>query len=150
MKVALASDHRGYKLKEFIKKYLLDKGVDITDFGTYSEERVDYPDYVIPCAESVARGENDIGIVVCSTGQGSAISANKVKGIRAALCPNPTFARLAREHNDANILALPADFISYEDAITTLEVFINTGFLGGRHERRIRKIQEYESKEVFR
>jgi len=116
------------------------------DFGTNSEESTDYPDYIIPCAESVAKGEADFGIVICSTGQGSSIAANKVKGVRSALCFTPTFARLARQHNDANVLALPADFISLQDAITTVEVFLNTPFEGGRHERRVNKIIEYENR----
>ncbi len=146
MKISIASDHRGYRLKEHLKSYLREKGYEVVDFGTNSGESTDYPDYIIPCAESVARGESRFGIVICSTGQGSSIAANKVPGIRSALCINPTFARLARQHNDANVLALPADFISLQDAITTVEVFLNTPFEGGRHARRVNKIVEYENR----
>ncbi len=133
-------------MKEHLKSYLREKGYEVVDFGTNSGESTDYPDYIIPCAESVARGESRFGIVICSTGQGSSIAANKVPGIRSALCINPTFARLARQHNDANVLALPADFISLQDAITTVEVFLNTPFEGGRHARRVNKIVEYENR----
>ncbi len=146
MKISIASDHRGYRLKEHLKSYLREKGYEVVDFGTDSEESTDYPDYIIPCARSVADGEADFGIVICSTGQGSSIAANKVKGVRSALCITPTFARLARQHNDANVLALPADFISLQDAITTVEVFLNTPFEGGRHARRVNKILQYENR----
>ncbi len=146
MKISIASDHRGYRLKEHLKSYLREKGYEVVDFGTDSEESTDYPDYIIPCAESVAKGESRFGIVICSTGQGSSIAANKVRGVRSALCPTPTFARLARQHNDANVLALPADFITLQDAITTVEVFLSTPFEGGRHARRVNKIVEYENR----
>ncbi len=148
MKIAIASDHRGFHLKEKLKEYLTERGIEIIDFGTDSPESTDYPDHIIPAAEAVARGEVDYGIVICSTGQGSSIAANKVHGIRSALCINPTFARLARQHNDANVLALPADFISIQDAITTVEVFIRTPFEGGRHARRVNKITDYEKRRV--
>lgn len=147
MKVAIGSDHRGYKLKEIIKNYLKEINVDFEDFGVFSEDSADYPDVSIKVAESVSKGLYNYGILICSTGQGTSITANKVKNIRSALCINPTFARLAREHNDANIISLPADFINIEDAKTTVLVFLNTKFLGGRHERRVNKIKMYEGGE---
>lgn len=144
MKVAIGSDHRGYRLKEEIKEYLNEIKIEFEDFGTFSEESYDYPDVSFKLAESISMGLYDFGILICSTGQGTSISANKVKNIRSALCFNPTFARLAREHNDANIITLPADFINIEDAKTTIFVFLNAKFLGGRHERRVNKIKLYE------
>jgi ribose 5-phosphate isomerase B len=148
MKIAFGCDHRGYQLKNELINYIreLSEFYDIQydDFGVFSEKPVDYPDYIISVCESVSRGEFDYGVVICLTGQGSSIVANKVKGIRAALCLSPTFARLAREHNDANILALAGGFTSFEEAKTILLVFLNTKFLGGRHRRRINKILDYE------
>jgi len=146
MKVAIGSDHRGYKLKEIIKNYLREINIEFEDFGVFSEESSDYPDVSFKVAEKVSNNEYDFGILICSTGQGTNISANKVKNIRSALCFNPTFARLSREHNNANIISLPADFISSEDAKTAVFVFLNAKFLGGRHERRINKIKNYEEK----
>ncbi len=147
MKVAIGADHRGYKLKEIIKNYLNEIGIEYNDFGTFSEESSDYPDIAIKVAESVSKSLYNYGILICLTGQGTNIIANKVKNIRSALCINPTFARLAREHNDANIITLPADFINPEDAKTIVLVFLNTKFLGGRHERRVNKIKAYEGGE---
>ncbi len=147
MKIAIGSDHRGYKLKEIIKNYLNEIGIEYNDFGTFSEESSDYSDIAIKVAESVSKGLYNYGILVCLTGQGTNITANKVKNIRSALCVSPTFARLAREHNDANVITLPADFINPEDAKTTVLVFLNTKFLGGRHERRVNKIKAYEGGE---
>ncbi len=147
MKVAIGCDHRGYKLKEILKNYLEEIKVEYEDFGVFSEEQSDYPDISIKVSESVSRGFYDYGILICSTGQGTNITANKVKNIRSALCVNPTFARLAREHNNANILSLPADFINIEDAKTTVLVFLNSKFFGGRHERRVNKIKAYEGGE---
>ncbi len=144
MKIAIGSDHRGYKLKEILKNYLEEINVEYEDFGVFSEESYDYPDISIKVGESVSKGLFDFGILICSTGQGTNITANKVKGVRSALCFNPTFARLSREHNDANVLSLPADFIEYEDAKTTVFVFLNAKFLKGRHERRVNKIKAYE------
>jgi ribose 5-phosphate isomerase B len=144
MKIAIGSDHRGYKLKEIIKNYLKEINVEYEDFGAFSEEPYDYPDVSIKVGEGVSKGLFDFGILICSTGQGTNITANKVKGIRSALCFNPTFARLSREHNDANVLSLPADFINYEDAKTIVFVFLSAKFLKGRHERRVNKIKAYE------
>jgi ribose 5-phosphate isomerase B len=144
MKIAIGSDHRGYKLKEIIKSYLKEINVEYQDFGAFSEEPSDYPNVSIKVGEGVSKGLFDFGILICSTGQGTNITANKVKGIRSALCFNPTFARLSREHNDANVLSLPADFINYEDAKTIVFVFLSAKFLKGRHERRVNKIKAYE------
>jgi ribose 5-phosphate isomerase B len=144
MKIAIGSDHRGYKLKEIIKNYLKEINVEYEDLGAFSEEPSDYPDVSIKVGEGVSKGLFDFGILICSTGQGTNITANKVKGIRSALCFNPTFARLSREHNDANVLSLPADFINYEDAKTIVFVFLSAKFLKGRHERRVNKIKAYE------
>jgi ribose 5-phosphate isomerase B len=144
MKIAIGSDHRGYKLKEIIKNYLKEINVEYEDFGAFSEEPSDYPDVSIKVGEGVSKGLFDFGILICSTGQGTNITANKVKGIRSALCFNPTFARLSREHNDANVLSLPADFINCEDAKTIVFVFLSAKFLKGRHERRVNKIKAYE------
>ena len=144
MKIAIGADHRGYKLKEQLKEYMEDKGIEFVDFGTYSEESVDYPDYAIPVAEAVAKGECDFGVLICYTGIGMSIAANKVKGIRAAHVVAPVYAKMTRQHNDANVLCLPGGFITKEAAIECLELFINTEFEGGRHKRRVEKIVKYE------
>ncbi len=138
--VALCSDHAGYALKSAIISYLTDKGVDCKDFGTYSEESCDYPDFAHPCAESVESGECYPGIAICGSGNGIGITLNKHQGIRAALCWDVDLARLAREHNDANILVMPARFISEEKAREIVDVFLSTAFAGGRHLRRVEKI----------
>lgn len=139
MKIAIGSDHRGYKLKEEIKRYLK---TPLKDFGCSSEESCDYPDYGFPVAKAVADGEYDRGILICNTGIGMCIVANKVKGIRAALCHTPDDAKKSREHNDANILVLPADV---QNPMEIIDVWLNTEFLGGRHKRRIDKIKMYEN-----
>lgn len=143
MKIALASDHAGFELKEKVKTYLRKKGFEITDFGTNSKESVDYPLFSFLVAERVAKKEFDFGILVCFTGNGMTIAANKVKGIRAALCLNTEMAKLARQHNDANILSLSAKFSS-ENFEEILESWLNSEFEGGRHKRRVDKIAEYE------
>ncbi len=146
MKIAIGSDHRGYKLKEQLKEYMKEKGIEFIDYGTDSEESVDYPDYAIKVAEAVAKKECDMGVLICYTGIGMSIAANKVKGIRAAHVVAPVYARMTRQHNDANVLCLPGGFISKEAAIESLELFISTEFEGGRHKRRVDKIVEYEKR----
>ncbi len=139
-KVALCSDHAGYELKSAIIEYLTGSGVAVDDFGTDSPESCDYPDFAHPCARAVESGEDYPGIAMCGTGNGIAMTLNKHQGIRAALCWNTDLARLAREHNNANVLVLPARFISKELALEIVDTFLHTPFEGGRHQRRIEKI----------
>ncbi|MBC8416589.1 MAG: ribose 5-phosphate isomerase B [Candidatus Cloacimonetes bacterium] len=145
MKIALASDHAGYELKEAIKEFLNEH--KLTDFGTHSIESMDYPDTGFKAAEAVARGECERGILICGSGLGMSIVANKVKGIRAALCNSVELARLSRKHNDANILVLQGRFISHSLAKEIIKVWFYTEFDGGRHQRRIDKISRYEKGE---
>lgn len=143
MKLALASDHAGFEFKEKLKEYL--SGHDIEDFGTDSEESMDYPDTGFPAAESVARGKCDRGILICGSGIGMSIVANKVKGIRASLCNQVEIAILTRKHNDSNVLVLPGRFLDYKMAIKIVDAWLNTEFEGGRHQRRIDKISAREN-----
>lgn len=138
--LALGSDHAGFELKEYIKKYLIDKEFDIIDFGTYSVDSVDYPDFAHPVASAINNGDFERGILICGSGNGVSIVANKYQSVRAALCWNSELAVLARQHNNANILSLPARFISNNEAIKTVDLFLNTPFEGGRHQTRIDKI----------
>jgi ribose 5-phosphate isomerase B len=140
-KIALGTDHAGYQLKEVIKAHLTLKGYDLLDCGTYSEEPVDYPDYVRPAALSVANGESDLGIVFGGSGNGEAMVANKVSGIRCGLCWNEASARLTKEHNNANVIALGGRMISEVDAIQIVDVWLQTEYQGGRHQKRIDKIE---------
>ncbi|NPV90713.1 MAG: ribose 5-phosphate isomerase B [Firmicutes bacterium] len=147
MKIALASDHAGYVLKEEVKRYLTEKNLDYQDFGTdCADIPVDYPDMALPVAEGVKNGEFDRGILLCGTGIGVAIAANKVPGIRAALCHDTFTARSCREHNDANLLVLGGRVVGPGLAIDIVDVWLKTGFAGGRHARRLAKIQEIERK----
>lgn len=139
-KVGIASDHAGFELKEKIKPWLKDKGFDCKDFGTFSPESCDYPDFAHPLALSVEKNEVDFGISLCGSGNGINMTVNKHQGIRSCLCWNKDIAKLARAHNDANICALPARFINLYEAKEILEVFINTPFDDGRHLIRINKI----------
>ncbi|MDD6018893.1 MAG: ribose 5-phosphate isomerase B [bacterium] len=138
--IALCSDHAGYATKQAVIAYLEQAGIAYKDFGTYSEESCDYPDFAHPCAEAVESGECYPGIGICGTGEGVCMTLNKHQGIRAALCWKPEIAALAREHNDANILVMPGRFISNDEALEITKVFLNTEFAGGRHQRRIEKI----------
>lgn len=140
IKPAICSDHAGYELKGIIEGYLLSKDIECDDFGTHSAESCDYADFAHPCAEAVESGKNYPGIAMCGSGNGINMTLNKHQGIRAALCWTPEFAELARKHNDANVLVLPARFIAPELALQIVDVFLNTEFEGGRHERRIAKI----------
>lgn len=143
-KIALGTDHAGYKLKEAIKNYLLKAGHEVSDFGTTSPEPVDYPDFVIPAAESVARGECARGVVFGGSGNGEAIAANKVAGVRCAVCWNIDSARLAKYHNNANVIALGGRMVTEELAVEIVKTWLETNFEGDRHERRLEKISEYE------
>lgn len=139
-KIALGSDHAGFVYKEKIKEYLVGKGFEVQDFGTLSTESVDFPDFAHPTAEAVENGAADSGILICGSGQGVNMTANKHQGVRSALCWNTDVARLSRQHNNANVIALPARFVAVEYAIEMIEVFLNTDFEGGRHEGRVNKI----------
>ena len=145
-KIALAADHRGFPLKETLKRTLKEKGYDSVDCGTVSEESCDYPDYMIAAAEKVQRGECAKAIGICHSGIGSAIVANKVRGVRAALCKTVEEARLSRQHNDANMLILGSGFLDPALLIPLVETWLRTPFEGGRHERRVDKIRDYEQK----
>ncbi len=144
MRLALGSDHRGLELKDKVVDYLKANGHTIQDLGCYSTDSADYPDYASAVAESVASGQSDYGILICATGIGMSITANKHKGVRAALCCSPELATRARRHNDANVLCLGADFVSTEEALKTVSNFISTEFEGGRHQRRLDKISKLE------
>ena len=139
-KIAMASDHAGFRLKEQLKQYLQSKGYEIHDFGTYSEESVDYPDYIHPLAEAIERGEFELGLIMCGSGNGVAITANKHQGVRAGYCWNEEIARLTRMHNDANVCALPGRFIAFDYAKVIVDAFLEARFEGGRHQRRVEKI----------
>ena len=145
MKVALGSDHAGFTYKERIKEVLVKSGHLVQDLGTYSEKSVDYPIWIRPVAEAVARGDYERGIVLGGSGNGEAIVANKVSGIRCTLCWNVQSARLAREHNDANVLSMGQRMLSLEEALEISEVWLNTAFQGGRHSRRIKQIEQVPS-----
>lgn len=138
-KISIASDHAGYAYKEAIKKHFAGQ-YEIEDFGTFSEDSVDYPDFVHPSAESVETGSNELGILICGSGNGVQMTANKHKAIRCALCWMPELAELARKHNNANMISLPARFIAVELAIDVVEKFLTTDFEAGRHQLRVDKI----------
>ena len=142
--IAIASDHGGFALKEHLKDYLTKKGFECKDFGTYSTDSCDYPVFGRAAAEAVSRGECDRGIVVCTTGIGISITANKVKGIRCALCGDTLTAELTRRHNNSNMLALAGGFVAPFAAEHIVDVFLNTEFEGGRHERRVNLMMDVE------
>lgn len=146
MKVALAADHGGFKLKQEIKSLLESMNISVEDFGCECETSVDYPDYALPVAEKVASGEFDRGILVCGTGIGMSIAANKVHGIRCALVHDTFSAKATREHNDTNVLAMGERVIGPGLALDIVKIWLETEFLGGRHERRVDKIKEIEAK----
>ena len=144
MKIALGADHAGLTLKNEVKRALTEMQLTVTDFGTESETAVDYPDFARPVADAVASGSHDLGILVCRSGVGMAIAANKIAGVRAANVLNVESARLSREHNDANVLALAARVTAVPQALAIVRTFLDTSFAGGRHERRVTKITELE------
>jgi ribose 5-phosphate isomerase B len=139
--LALGSDHAGFELKNDLLVYLLEQGYELQDMGPDSAESVDYPDYAHKVAESVASGENTLGILICGSGNGVCITANKHAGVRAALCWEPELGALARQHNNANILCLPARFISQEKAVEIVKAYLSAEFEGGRHQNRVSKIE---------
>ncbi|MDD5774214.1 MAG: ribose 5-phosphate isomerase B [bacterium] len=146
MRIAIGSDHGGFELKEELKKFLKTEGYEVTDFGTNSSESVDYPYLTFNAAKSVANKENQFGIFICGSGVGASIVANKVHGIRAALCYNEEIARLSREHNNANFLCLGGRFLDKQEAFKIVNVWLKTSFSGGRHEKRVAQIEEIEKK----
>lgn len=143
-KIALAADHAGFEEKEKVKKTLEALGIDYEDMGTMTAESVDYPDYALKVAEAVSNGEYEQGLLVCGSGTGMAIAANKVKGVRAAVAWSPEIAALARQHNDANILSLPARFLTDAQSSEIVKAFFEAEFEGGRHGRRVDKITKLE------
>jgi ribose 5-phosphate isomerase B len=142
--IALGADHAGFALKEALKAWLIDHGYQVLDYGTHSPESVDYPDYAAKVAEAVADRKVERGVLVCGTGIGMAIAANKVSGVRAALCSDLFTARMSREHNDANVLTLGGRLMGQEMAVDILNMWLATEFSAGRHQRRIEKISDVE------
>lgn len=141
MKLAIGCDHAAYEMKESIKRYLEEQGHELTDFGCDSSESVDYPDFAHPVSDAVESGAAQFGILMCGSGQGMSMSANKHQGIRSALCWSKEIATLAREHNNANVVALPARFLDESTIKEIVDEFLQTEFEGGRHERRVNKIK---------
>ena len=144
MKIAIASDHGGYDRKEELKQYLIKKGLDVVDVGTYSKDSCHYPEFAVKCAKLVQSGECKYGIIVCTSGEGVAITANKIKGIRAGIGYNTTVSRLMREHNDANVITFGAKFTTLKQAIARTEVFLKAEFQGGRHAVRVQMMNDLE------
>lgn len=140
--IPISSDHGGFTMKEYLIKKLNQKGYQILDLGTFDEESVDYPDFIHPLAKAVNDGEYRYGIILCGSGNGAQMTANKYRNVRAALCWNEEITRLARQHNDANILSLPGRFLDFELASRLVEIFLETPFEGGRHLKRIEKIRK--------
>ena len=140
--IAIASDHAGYCLKEYVKEKLQNEGFIFNDFGTFSQESCDYPDMVHPLARAIDEDKFSGGIIICGSANGMAMVANKYRNVRAAVCWNEEITRLSRQHNKANVIALPARFLQQEEALNLVRLFFNTGFEGGRHERRVTKISE--------
>ena len=140
MKIAIGGDHAGFEYKQSILKTLKEAGHELTDFGPHSADSVDYPDFAHPLSSSVENGDHELGILICGSGNGVCMTANKHEGVRAALCWNEELASLARQHNNANILCLPSRFIDLKVATKCAETFISTDFEGGRHDRRVQKI----------
>lgn len=147
MRIAIGSDHAGYELKSILVKYLQQKQIEVHDMGTFSKESVDYPDYASQVCHNVVRNYSDLGILICYTGIGMSMAANKYKGIRAALVNSVENAKLTREHNDANVLCLGAKDVDEKKAIEIVDTFINTNFTEGRHLRRVQKVMNIEINE---
>jgi ribose 5-phosphate isomerase B len=141
LSIALGCDHAGFDYKEEIKNHLEAKGYKVQDFGTHSKESVDYPDFVHPLSRAVVQYEADFGVLICGSANGVAITANKYQDIRAAICWKDELSRLARQHNNANVLCIPARFVSLEEAISMTDIFLDTSFEGGRHQTRVEKIK---------
>jgi len=145
MRVAIGSDHRGFHAKEYLKRILAQMGHEVLDFGTPSDGPTDYPDYALPVAQAVAAGRAERGVLLCGSGIGMCMTANKVHGVRAALCHDELTAEMSRRHNDANVLCLGGDLLGEELMRRMLEIWMATDFDGGRHERRIRKVMQVEA-----
>ena len=141
MKIAIASDHAGYDMKEHVKQQLQKQGIEVKDFGTHSKNSVDYPDFVHPVVNSIQKGEFEQGILLCGSGNGMVMAANRHANIRAALCWTGELSKLAREHNNANVLCIPARFVETQTADEMVDKFIKTPFEGGRHQSRVEKIE---------
>jgi len=150
LSVALGADHAGWELKEALKSWLMEAGYQVLDFGTHSPDSVDYPDYAQQVGEAVAVGKVDRGVLVCGTGIGMTMAANKIPGVRAALCGDAFTSRMSREHNDANVLALGGRLTDADMGCDILKVWLETDFAGGRHARRVNKIMELEGPRGFR
>jgi ribose 5-phosphate isomerase B len=150
LSVALGADHAGWELKEALKSWLMEAGYQVLDFGTHSPDSVDYPDYAQQVGEAVAVGKVDRGVLVCGTGIGMTMAANKIPGVRAALCGDAFTSRMSREHNDANVLALGGRLTDADMGCDILKVWLETDFAGGRHARRVNKIMELEDSRGFR
>lgn len=144
MKIAIASDHGGYQLKEGLKQYLAEKGFDVVDVGTYSTASCHYPEFAIKCAKLVSDGLCQLGVVVCTTGEGVCMTANKIKGVRAGLAYNTDVARLMREHNNANVIAFGQMFTSLDEAKERMDAFLSAKFAGGRHSTRVQMMNELD------
>ena len=140
MKIAIGGDHAGFEYKTIINDFLYEKGYEVKDFGPFSTDSVDYPDFAHPLSEAVEKGDYDLGILICGSANGVAITANKHQGIRAAIAWEKSLAELAKQHNNANVVCIPARFISKDGAVECVDAFINTPFEGGRHENRVNKI----------
>ena len=138
--IAIGTDHAGYRMKEFLLNNLKSEGYSFKDYGAFSEDPVDYPDMIHPLAKDINDGKYKRGIIICGSGNGVAITANKYNNVRAAICWEKDLVKLSRQHNDANIIVLPARFISFKEALRFVKIFFDTGFEGGRHQRRVEKI----------
>ncbi len=138
--IAMGADHAGFEFKEELKKHLVNRSIAVIDFGTNSPDSVDYPDYIHPVADAIEEEKVSLGIILCGSGNGAAMTANKHPNIRAAICWNKSLAELARQHNDANIISIPTRFVSLEIAVEMVDAFLSTAFEGGRHARRVGKI----------
>lgn len=147
--IPIASDHGGFQMKQYIIEKLTESGDEVVDYGTFSENSVDYPDIIHPLAHAIEVGQFPLGIILCGSGNGAQMTANKHHNVRAALCWNVELAKLARQHNDANILSLPGRFIPFELAWEMVQVFLDTPFEGGRHARRVEKIEQTDGNHEY-
>ncbi len=145
MKIALGADHGAFELKEAIKKHLEEKGIEYTDYGCFSKQSVDYPRYAYLAASAVASGECDFGIICCTTGLGVSMAANKVKGIRAAVCTSNHLAEMTRRHNNANVICMGQAVVTEQEAFEMVDIFLSTEFEGGRHQRRVDLLTDIEN-----
>lgn len=139
--IGVACDHAGFEMKEFLVGYLISRGYEVSDFGAHSEERVDFPDFAHALADSIQKGEVESGLALCGSGEGMVMTLNRHKGIRAGLCWNEEVSRLIRQHNDANVIVLPARFITNDEALSFVDAYLAAEFEGERHENRVRKIE---------